>query len=404
MRNLSQRAASLFELSGPSGRMVAMEGLRGLAIIMVLVCHFIVIIAAQLSPAYVGHSDILRTIEQASGAGVDVFFALSGFLIYRTAIKPKLSLGKFYYRRFERIYPTFFFLLTLYYLLSVLHLVPSRVPTGSEQAARYLLANALFLPGMFDIQAMISAAWSLSYEWLFYLVLPLALLSVRASKAKASVRIAVIIGLIVLYPIWCYAYAPHFPVFQNWDQSHARITLFFAGMLVSELFHQQSYQRITAKPASQLSAIIVLLVTFGILIYCEYLATPGMHTADPAQWIRLSAIRAFDLSIFSATLIIFTLSPGTIFQRIFSFRYLRYLGNMSYSVYLIHSLALHITELVVRRVSLQHAFSTAEIYTVAIVLAAVSTIFLSTALFACIEKPFSLATRPRSEVAALTSP
>ena len=57
-----------------------MEGLRGLAILLVFLCHYKIVILDRLSPAF--SSAFFETTVQIGGTGVDLFFLLSGMLIY----------------------------------------------------------------------------------------------------------------------------------------------------------------------------------------------------------------------------------------------------------------------------------------------------------------------------------
>lgn len=96
---------------GPS-RIMPMEGLRGLAIALVFLCHFQIVILSPLSESF--HSRFFLVMAQIGGTGVDLFFVLSGMLIYRAALKPGMKYGKFLLRRVERIFPTFVAVLALY--------------------------------------------------------------------------------------------------------------------------------------------------------------------------------------------------------------------------------------------------------------------------------------------------
>ena len=49
----------------------------------------------------------------------------------------------------------------------------SKLPQGAGAVVAYLLANLLLLPGLFPIEPLITVAWSLSYEFAYYLALPL---------------------------------------------------------------------------------------------------------------------------------------------------------------------------------------------------------------------------------------
>jgi len=114
-------------------------------------------------------------MEHSGHVGVDLFFVLSGFLIYGSVISKPQNLWEYMRRRVERIYPAFLVVLTLYLVLSFLFPAESKLPAGSFDGFLYVLSNILLLPGITSIQPIIVVAWSLSYEFCFYLAAPTAI-------------------------------------------------------------------------------------------------------------------------------------------------------------------------------------------------------------------------------------
>src|SRR5258706_8685183 len=105
---MSERPTSLTR--GRMGHRPALDGLRGIAILLVVAVHL-------YAPLFSGGS-----------SGVDLFFVLSGFLITKLAYEEqqfsgRISLSDFYLRRVFRILPALFFLLFCMLLISftVLH-------------------------------------------------------------------------------------------------------------------------------------------------------------------------------------------------------------------------------------------------------------------------------------------
>jgi peptidoglycan/LPS O-acetylase OafA/YrhL len=164
-------------------RLDGVDLLRGLAIFFVLMNHVNMRLVIAGVP-YTEHlPPQLTTFLFWSGQrGVQIFFAISGFLITSTTLRrwgalSQVSLRGFYLMRFARIVPL---LLTLLAVLSVLHLAHLQnfiVPEKTGGLPRALLAaltfhiNALeahrgYLPGNWDV------LWSLSIEEMFYLFFP----------------------------------------------------------------------------------------------------------------------------------------------------------------------------------------------------------------------------------------
>src|SRR3954463_11357538 len=103
---------SWFELDDSKSRSLPMEGLRGLAILLVFICHYQIVICSHYPGAI--PETLVRLVIQFGGTGVDLFFLLSGMLIYKAALRQDLRLRTFWTRRAERIYPTFLIALALY--------------------------------------------------------------------------------------------------------------------------------------------------------------------------------------------------------------------------------------------------------------------------------------------------
>src|SRR5689334_22435203 len=99
-------------MSGSAVRLPAMEGVRGAAVMLVFFVHYYQLFAKPMA------NSPTRLIFSWAGtlgfSGVDLFFLLSGYLIYRVLRAEKKSLTQFFARRAKRIYPTFFVVLLLY--------------------------------------------------------------------------------------------------------------------------------------------------------------------------------------------------------------------------------------------------------------------------------------------------
>ena len=178
------------------GHVRALDGVRGLAVLMVLGLHFI----GNMEPTtplegVVAHAFIYGTL------GVDLFFVLSGFLITGILVEAKGSTGyfrNFYMRRALRIFPLYYGVLAVVFFIAPL-IPPLRDPSFSVLQGRQLWAW-LYGVNIFDaIQGALSFRyidhfWSLAVEEHFYFFWPLivwlcpkrTLLGVSAGIALAS--------------------------------------------------------------------------------------------------------------------------------------------------------------------------------------------------------------------------
>src|SRR4249919_1955085 len=84
-------------------RLLPMEGLRGFAVTLVFLHHYTV--QAQLIGLSPGPTSVVATALRSYGnLGVELFFVLSGYLIYGTLVRRPPSFAGFMARRFQRIY------------------------------------------------------------------------------------------------------------------------------------------------------------------------------------------------------------------------------------------------------------------------------------------------------------
>ena len=86
------------------GNVRPMEGLRGFAVFLVFLVHY----STLIGPRIAGHGDLpvlAEAMHTLGNRGVDLFFVLSGYLIYGSLMRRPQPFGQFMLRRVERIYP-----------------------------------------------------------------------------------------------------------------------------------------------------------------------------------------------------------------------------------------------------------------------------------------------------------
>ena len=119
--------------------------------------------------------------------GVDVFFAISGFIIWRTTATRPTSVGAFLRRRLMRIVPLYWLLTSV--VLAVLLAAPRLLQTTRFDPA-HVAASYLFVawpnpaPGV-GMRPLMVPGWTLNYELFFYGLFALALLAPRRQRAAA---------------------------------------------------------------------------------------------------------------------------------------------------------------------------------------------------------------------------
>lgn len=368
-----------FETPGFGERIVPMEGMRGFAALLVFFVHFNALFHPYFQPgSFLG---MLADLAGSFGhTGVDLFFILSGFLIYGIVLKKHPSYRNFLWRRIRRLYPVFLLVLILYLVLSNAFPSISKLPGSFLQAFLYINANLLMLPGMTTIPAIITVSWSLSYEWFFYLTLPLVISVLGLRRWIAWQRVAFFALLAIAEFVLC----------SLGMSSHIRLTLFAAGIILWELV-DNGVPRILNTGTEY-----VVTVTFIVSI----LAIGMVGTKHGETVLVLSKVPNFYAPLLFVSLPLFSLHVmffDGFLNRIFSWDYLRWMGNISYSYYLIHGLALQGLRLVVNR--LFPPSPHLALFDVLLLVACLSfTIFCGAVLFILVEKPLSwpkIARNPR---------
>jgi len=175
------------------GHLPVLDGVRGLAVLMVLVFHFV----GQMLPTN-GIERAIVGVTKYGLLGVDLFFVLSGFLItgilYDAHHKPHYF-RNFYVRRLLRIFPLYYGVLALVFFVAPL--IPLlRGPTLDylldRQAWAWLYGVNVYLATHDEWSfSYLNHFWSLSVEEHFYLFWPLVVfLLARRPRALIAVSLA----------------------------------------------------------------------------------------------------------------------------------------------------------------------------------------------------------------------
>ena len=299
-----------FELDRGGGdhNLRPMEGLRGGAVFLVFLVHYVSLIAPWIDAKSTAWSvaEFLRTIGHT---GVDLFFVLSGYLIYGALIVRPRPMVPYFRRRIMRLYPAFTVVFFVYIMLSILFPFENKVSNGPWQGFVYLLENFLLLPGIFPIEPMITVTWSLSYEAFYYIAIPIIIGTFALRKWPSSRRILffVVIGIVLA--------ALHEQLGQR-----TRLVMFLAGIVLWE--HRELGG---LRTPSEAAGVVAVLAGFAVV---------NLPLSLGLRYGLLAV--AFHLFCFAS------LAPNGrgLLNRALCWTPLRWLGNMSYSYYLLHGLAL----------------------------------------------------------------
>lgn len=299
----------------------SVQYLRGLAALLVVFFHF----RYYLNDVY-AKPDLGDALFQNGAFGVDLFFIISGFIICYATRKPEqrplISYGM---KRFFRIYPLMVISLLVFYVLF-----------GEEHHA----VGRSFLPvhadysekGPFFGYNMLSPVWTLTYEIFFYMLFALGL--TVSQRYRKLVTLALILFLFT------------------------GLQLVINNRVETSAYTDYSYLDIAIlDPIIALSSSpMILEFCFGILLYIGLTSLPDISNRarlwlNPVLLIMAgAAIVMFFLPAFyghgpfkwgiPATLFLFSAIAYEKYNGLPNSRVLLYLGNISFSLYLVHVIIL----------------------------------------------------------------
>ena len=305
-----------------------LDGIRGIAILAVLLCHMFGNL--DLFPPS-RRSILLHQILLPGWWGVDLFFALSGFLITGILLQTKQASNyykSFYARRFLRIFPLYYVSLAAVFVTA--HFVPwvhAIVPSGFIDRTLnflYLQTWSFFWNNKNLPSNAIGPYWSLAVEEQFYLVWP----SLVASLSEKWLGRVCLVGFFIGLPLR-FVFM-HF-VFGSSPQliltPLTRLDGLFAGAFVAV------YTSRTRRPVPKHLAVAALL--FGVFTLIAITAyTDGQELLISGPWMRTAGITAVALA--SAALIAYSQHHPPVLQKVLELSLLRKLGEYSYGLYVYH--------------------------------------------------------------------
>jgi peptidoglycan/LPS O-acetylase OafA/YrhL len=326
------RSAGEVDRSLERGHILALDGLRGIAILLVVAAHFV----SNLRITADGWAWPLVSFAHAGWTGVDLFFVLSGFLITGILIDARGSntyFRAFYARRALRILPAYYgFLFVIFILLPLLHITAGDNAMLARQHQTWYwlhLTNVMMaldeVPGYGPYPSTLF--WSLAVEEQFYFIWP-AVVALCSTNTLRKVCIGGIIGCILLRIVGGLAGVPGsalsvIPITRG-------DTLFVGGLLAIE-YRRGSLEHYAkfAKIAAAISVVVLVLLT-GVYGQLDYL---DRGTAMFGS-IAIMALAA------SALVIGVSSRKEAPISRALRSSLLRFFGRYSYAIYIVHTAVL----------------------------------------------------------------
>ena len=295
------------------------DGLRGIAVISVVLYHF---------------EKILLSTSFFSGGfvGVDIFFVISGYLISylifsELKTKNSFSFKKFYIRRIKRILPVLIFVILFFSAFFYIILIPEKLSFYLKSAisSLFFISNIFFwkTSTVYDAEETTNISllhtWSLSIEEQFYLIFPICVFLIhKFYRKKLILIIYLIIILSFLISNICSLYFPTL----NFYSLPTRVWEILFGTVIAynEVFKNFSFE--PKKNLKIFSSFIFLFIVIFLIFGNDNFYHPSIITLVPV--------------IFSVYVICFCRSKNSFLNKLLTNKALVFLGLISYSLYLWH--------------------------------------------------------------------
>jgi peptidoglycan/LPS O-acetylase OafA/YrhL len=304
------------------GHIAALDGLRGLAVLAVLFFH-----AGKLPGGFLG---------------VDLFFALSGFLITSLLLTEvetthRIDLLSFWRRRFRRLLPAVIVLLVVITAITtIVASVPERAATINDGPwVQAYLANWHAIAGetgywaSFELPRMFGHLWSLAIEEQFYVVWPaiVMLIAWRSRHIDRALIMVCVVGSAL-------SLIQMIRLLDTNDPSRVYIgtDTRASSVLLGAVFAAAPLRRAATKLTSSSKYGFTIIGSLIVVV----IGTSWMFVDGPASpWLFRGGL--FAHSLLSGALVVgCASSPAAPLSRLLGWRPLRTVGGLSYSLYLWH--------------------------------------------------------------------
>jgi exopolysaccharide production protein ExoZ len=299
-------------------QLLSLQFLRGLAAIIVVFYHahgLIIKRASELNataPFWLSES----AFTTIGAIGVDIFFLISGFIIFYTS-RNNIDIWLYIKKRVLRIYPIWFVAI---FAMLIISLLPGSI---ASVELRHLILSLLLIPHYFEDQfkPFLQVGWTLNFEIIFYLLFGLAIISAKNKKLEFIT--------VLMCTIWFLA--------QILSQDTAIVQLlsnpvlfeFVIGGWLAKLFMDDF-------KINKFCAFFLCL--FSLFWLCIYFYIPDFEKLSSFVSRGPLALAIFILMVF--------------YEPISSWKTPNiwvYLGNASYSIYLFHMFPIMIMSGVLKR-------------------------------------------------------
>jgi peptidoglycan/LPS O-acetylase OafA/YrhL len=313
-----------------TGYLPSLDGWRALAILGVLMAH-------DLPWTIAGHSN--AAFKSYGGIGVNLFFAISGILITWRILEEERICGlfdirRFYIRRVFRIQPAALAYLSVIALLTALAII--HIHWVYWWGALLLFENFQYRgPSMEAVSFFTGHFWTLAVEEHFYILLSLLLFFVRGRGRRIGALVLLYVGLYFAQEL-----ATMHGLYDDvasLRRTYWQLDYLLFPALLAVLLQRQAWRDMAQRylrPWVAFAATIAIVLLHGTVGHLRHPASAILLSPDGLKAAVGLCIRFF----FAIWVVATMLHPGSWTTRALELRPLRFIGRISYSLYLWHML------------------------------------------------------------------
>jgi peptidoglycan/LPS O-acetylase OafA/YrhL len=335
----------------------SVDGLRFVAFLLVFVEHF-----APLQP-----TPVISVISDYGWVGVEIFFAISSFLMMRFLLAEDARRGDvniiwFYIRRVLRIYP-----LMMFYALLVILLTNRGSGVAWFQFGALASATDNYLAWFFGYNYPIpytSHLWTLSYELQIYLFIPLAYFVLKTAKAKGFIIMLAAVECLCLVARTSFAgIGVTHPVI--WVTPFLRPESTLIGLAIGAgLINVRSYW-----------AWAIVAIAVAVLV-----THPNVNVMGP--W----TIAIYPVCALISGSLVYLAARSTLLTQVLGYPVIAFLGKISFGLYVYHFAIAALLPVLLRKVL--PTASLGSFYGAELVVGFLLTVLIATLSYFVLERPF----------------
>lgn len=279
------------------GHFPAADGIRGMAVLIVLIVHSMVMFFPNTYEGLAGSGKI----------GVWLFFVLSAFLLTNNFIQKGFGLKNitsYAIGRIIRIMPLYIITLIVYCVFG------------------YFTPQAAY--EIFKLNSPWGHLWTIAVEFKFYFILPIIAFALIKLNERFGLYLALLSALVIIaLQQWYY---PYFEVKPSSTDMIGYISAFITGMCCAVILSVYTFRK------DAVSDIACVLVLMGVVLSVPQIRNVIFGIPNDGYLLNKHVHFSFAWAI----LVYFALSSSGKVNRLFSSRLLRLLGKWSFSIYLFH--------------------------------------------------------------------